>query len=63
MITFFLLNKFIVFEYKLQYYINPRWHGFEAEDYEDDLTPSARYDRLGIGMPQINAKRKFFYSG
>jgi hypothetical protein len=31
--------------------INPRWHGFEAEDYEDDLTPSARYDRLGIGRP------------
>ncbi len=45
---FFILNIFIAFSIAT---MDPRWHGFETEDYEDDRTPSVGYDRLGVEMP------------
>ncbi len=49
---FFFSLIFLLPLNKLHYYIDPRWHGFETEDYEDDHTPSVGYSRLGVRMPQ-----------
>jgi hypothetical protein len=49
---FFFSLIFLLPLNKLHYYIDPRWHGFETEDCEDDHTPSVGYGRHGIRMPQ-----------